>query len=161
MPDFRADHDLRVVGDQAVFSQGPRTHFHGTHVDIHGLGKIRAVDPLREAARQKLARFLAAGEIRPLFDRRAGRSVRTEQEFLSRSGALYRVDRLVIDPDSVTVLDYKTGGDADEQAYREQIQNYMTILRDVFPGRRVSGAIAYIDALRLVPVPPAGEGHVP
>ncbi len=103
----------------------------------------------RELIRERLLSFLSLEEIRLLFIPREGRTVRTEQEFLSRSGALYRMDRLVIDPSEVTVIDFKTGGEGGEEVYREQIRNYIAILRDIFPGCPVRGAIAYIDGGRL------------
>ncbi len=111
-----------------------------------------------ETAMEQVLAFLNLEEVRPWFTRREGRTVLTEQEFLSRSGALYRVDRLVVDPDEVTVIDFKTGTERGEDAYREQVSNYMEILRDIFPDRRVRGAIAYIDGLHVADVLPPAPG---
>ncbi len=45
------------------------------------------------------------------FRKRPGREVRREQEFTDGEGRLFRMDRVIIDKDKITVLDYKTGGD--------------------------------------------------
>jgi ATP-dependent exoDNAse (exonuclease V) beta subunit len=74
----------------------------------------------------------------------AGRRVLLEQEFCDRAGRLFRMDRVVVDPDRVTVVDWKTG--AEEPAQHEaQIRGYMDILAEAWPGRAVTGILAYVD----------------
>jgi len=75
---------------------------------------------------------------------------------LSVSG---RVDRLLVTPERVLVVDYKTNRpapasieDADE-AYRVQMAVYAAVLREVFPGRRVEAALVWTDGPRLMAVP--------
>jgi ATP-dependent exoDNAse (exonuclease V) beta subunit len=56
------------------------------------------------------------------------------------------MDRVVIDNDGVTVIDYKTGKDKEAlDNYRTQLKNYMSILRDVYTGKTVKGVIAFVD----------------
>ena len=78
------------------------------------------------------------------FDAAPGRVVYTEQEFCDETGRLFRMDRVVVDPGSVTVIDFKTG--AEEPAeHAEQVKEYVRILSDVFPDRAVKAVIAYLD----------------
>jgi ATP-dependent helicase/nuclease subunit A len=93
-----------------------------------------------------LLRLFGLREIATYFEPRPGREVKREQEFSDGEGHLFRMDRVVIDPDRVVVLDFKTGGEgrADEK-YRSQMRKYMKIAKDVYPGRRVEGRIVYID----------------
>ena len=85
-------------------------------------------------------------EIERYFTAEPGRLIRKEQEYSDSSGRLFRMDRVVIDNDSVTVIDYKTGKDKEAlDKYRSQLMNYMSILRDVYPGKTVKGVIAFID----------------
>lgn len=70
-----------------------------------------------------------------------------------------RVDRLLITPDRVLVVDYKTNrpapadiADADP-AYLIQMAVYAAVLEEVFPGRRVEAALVWTDGPRLMPVP--------
>jgi len=58
----------------------------------------------------------------------------------------------VVDPDWVTVLDFKTGDPADPEAgqlwdedNRAQMRLYLRIVADIFPGRRARGILAYVD----------------
>ena len=73
-----------------------------------------------------------------------GRDIRREQEYVDGAGNLFRMDRVVIDPTQVTVIDYKTGSRKGEN-HQTQLQNYMGILRDVYPNRVITGLIVYVD----------------
>ena len=70
-----------------------------------------------------------------------------------------RVDRLLVTPERVLVVDYKTNrpapgeiADADP-AYLIQMAVYVAVLEEVFPGRRVEAALVWTDGPRLMPVP--------
>ena len=70
-----------------------------------------------------------------------------------------RIDRLVVLPDRVLVVDFKTNrpspdviGDADP-AYLRQMALYSAVLADIFPGRRIEAAIVWTDGPKLMPVP--------
>lgn len=66
------------------------------------------------------------------------------------------VDRLLVTPDTLSVIDYKTGrhvpGHAAEVApsYLRQMAAYRDALRVIFPGRRVEAALLYTAAPRLI-----------
>ena len=72
-----------------------------------------------------------------------------------------RVDRLVVEPDRVLVVDYKTNRsapaaiEAADPAYLDQMSVYSAVLREIFPGRRVEAALLWTDGPRLMPVPDA------
>lgn len=85
----------------------------------------------------------------------AGTSARLP-EGLGVSG---RVDRLLVTPDRVLVVDYKTNRPAPARiedadfAYRAQMAIYAAVLGEVFPGRRIEAALVWTDGPRLMPVP--------
>ncbi|OGP63055.1 MAG: hypothetical protein A2170_11730 [Deltaproteobacteria bacterium RBG_13_53_10] len=107
--------------------------------------EMRADYPDQEMT-DTLIRMLRSEEMADCFTRRPDREVRKEQEFSDGDGRLFRMDRLIMDRDKVTVVDYKTGKDRGaEKGYEAQLRNYMKILRGVYPERRVEGVIAYID----------------
>ena len=71
-----------------------------------------------------------------------------------------RLDRLLVTPERVLVVDFKTNRpaprrieDADE-AYLRQMAIYVAVLRSVFPGRPVEAALLWTDGPDLMPVPP-------
>ena len=70
-----------------------------------------------------------------------------------------RVDRLVVRPDRVLVVDFKTNRPAPERiedadpAYLMQMAVYVAVLRAVFPGRAVEAALVWTDGPKLMPVP--------
>jgi ATP-dependent helicase/nuclease subunit A len=70
-----------------------------------------------------------------------------------------RIDRLVIGPDRVLVVDYKTNRPAPERledvdpAYVAQMAAYVAVLRALYPDRPVEAALVWTDGPRLTPLP--------
>ncbi|NTU42724.1 MAG: hypothetical protein HGA78_06655, partial [Nitrospirales bacterium] len=99
-----------------------------------------------EETKAAITALLRNREMACYFEQIPGREIRREQEYADSAGRLFRMDRVVIDADSVTVIDYKTGKDKGPlDIYRGQMGNYMRILADVYPGKRVEGIIAFVD----------------
>jgi ATP-dependent helicase/nuclease subunit A len=75
---------------------------------------------------------------------------------LSISG---RVDRLVVLPDRVLVVDFKTNRpspaaiEAADPAYVRQMAIYAAVLGEIFPGRAIEAALVWTDGPKLMPVP--------
>jgi ATP-dependent exoDNAse (exonuclease V) beta subunit len=105
-----------------------------------------------ELERRKLLQFLSLPDVRSHFEPRAGRTILREQDFAASNGRLYRMDRVIVDPDAVTVVDFKTGHDEHHDDYQVQVRNYMAILKDIFPSRSIRGALLYVDMVKGVPV---------
>ncbi|MEX1138137.1 MAG: UvrD-helicase domain-containing protein [Bacteroidota bacterium] len=102
-----------------------------------------------------LMQFLASPGVNPLFEKLPERRILNEREFVRSDGRLFRIDRVIVDSSAITVVDYKTGTERDE--YAGQVQNYMTIVADVFPGRTVHGILAYVDTAAVRTVAPGGQ----
>jgi len=107
---------------------------------------------LGEEITRSIVRFVKASPPGGAFERKEGRRALRERDFCDAAGRVFRMDRVVLDADAVTVVDFKTGSERDplKKAERsagemEQVRTYMAILRDVFPGRPVRGLLARID----------------
>jgi ATP-dependent helicase/nuclease subunit A len=102
-----------------------------------------------DAARIKslVLEFLQLPEITPFFAPVEDRKILNEQEFVSPDGRLFRMDRVVVDAESVTVIDFKTGDD--KEAYLDQIHGYINILQNFYPGRAIRGMLAFVDRKKL------------
>ena len=75
-----------------------------------------------------------------------GRTVSTERDFCDERGRVHRMDRLVVDPDRVLVLDWKTGSEEIGTPEQEaQVRAYAAILRQVYPGRAVEALLVHLD----------------
>ncbi len=72
-----------------------------------------------------------------------------------------RIDRLVITPERVLVVDYKTNRPAPDRiedadpAYVLQLAVYVAVLRRLYPDRSVEAALVWTDGPKLMPVPQA------
>ena len=70
-----------------------------------------------------------------------------------------RIDRLVITPERVLVVDYKTNRPAPDRiedadpAYVLQLAVYVAVLRRLYPDRPVEAALVWTDGPKLMPVP--------
>ena len=106
---------------------------------------MEPADALR--MKSSIMEFLRLPEIAPFFAPGEQRIVMNEQEFVSPEGRLFRMDRIVMDPDTVTVLDFKSGDDKGE--YTDQVQGYVAILQNFYPGRAVQGVLAFVDGKKL------------
>ncbi|MFY9268146.1 MAG: UvrD-helicase domain-containing protein [Candidatus Manganitrophaceae bacterium] len=85
-------------------------------------------------------------EIGGYFKTAPGREIRKEQEYSDGSGNLFRMDRVVIDPGNLMVIDYKTGKSKGAlEKYQAQLRNYMSILRDIYQDKVITGLIAFVD----------------
>jgi hypothetical protein len=107
-------------------------------------------DPVPDSLKETIAAFLQGRSIAGWYERRPGRTVRMEQDLSDSQGRLFRVDRVVVDPEAVTVMEFKTGSPgADGEKHRAQMANYLGIMAEVYKDRRIEGIIAYVDAKEL------------
>jgi ATP-dependent helicase/nuclease subunit A len=107
---------------------------------------VMAETGLFDEIKTSLLAFLAHKNIAGYFKQQPGRSVMREQEFSDGEGRLYRMDRVVIDADKITLMDFKTGHDKKaEEKYETQLKTYMKLLRDIYPDKQIEGIIAYVD----------------
>ena len=70
-----------------------------------------------------------------------------------------RLDRLVVEPDRILVVDFKTnrpapaGVEDAHDAYILQMALYRAVLADAFPGRTIEAALVWTDGPKLMSVP--------
>lgn len=70
-----------------------------------------------------------------------------------------RIDRLVVTPERVLVVDYKTNRPAPDRienadpAYVTQMATYVAVLKRLYPDRPVEAALVWTDGPKLMPVP--------
>ena len=105
-----------------------------------------------EPSRKVVEQFLSMPEMAEYFTQKTGREILCEQDVAASSGRLYRMDRVIVDPDRVTVVDFKTGHDEHHDDYQEQVRNYMAMLKEIYPTREIVGALLYVDMRKGVPV---------
>lgn len=99
-----------------------------------------------------LSEFLMLKEVKTFFEWKAERKILREEDFVSSEGRLFRMDRVIVDRDTIAVVDFKTGNDEMNEKYVEQVKNYMNLLRSIYEGKKVSGALLYIDMKKVVHV---------
>jgi ATP-dependent helicase/nuclease subunit A len=91
----------------------------------------------------KIVDLLSTPDIRPFFAVDP-QSVRTEVEFVDRKGNTRRVDRFLIKDKEQWVIDFKSRRGAEEEA-RQQVGEYMDIVKEVHPGTTVKGFVIFVE----------------
>ncbi|MDD3296014.1 MAG: UvrD-helicase domain-containing protein [Candidatus Omnitrophica bacterium] len=71
-----------------------------------------------------------------------------EKEVINRFGELKRIDRLIVKDKEAWVIDYKSSY-GDIENYRGQIREYIDIIGDIFPGKRVRGFLLFLDDMNI------------
>ena len=113
---------------------------------IHEMGESHSSEEIIEI----IVKFLFNIEVKKYFLPTISRTIKNEQEFTDAMGNLLRMDRVIIDKDSVTVMDFKTGKrEAEENNYKRQLQKYMKILKEIYPDKSINGVIAYVDLVEV------------
>ena len=142
----RADSDemdpaLRSAAIEAGIERGLRIHaaLAGLTDDHRSIGRSN----LAEEEIAAIDRFLHETKVREIIFRPG--TVLTEQH-LSDTRAFGIVDRLIIAPDRITLIDFKTGrvGHLADK-YRPQMIRYRTILQGLFSGRAVECYLLFVD----------------
>jgi RecB family exonuclease len=90
------------------------------------------------------------------FEPHPGRRVFREFDVCDGAGNMNRMDRVVVDPEAVLVVDYKTGAEKDparrskfEDEDRAQVARYVALMKEIYPDRPASGVLAYLDQRRF------------
>jgi ATP-dependent helicase/nuclease subunit A len=172
----------RVLATRLEESLDPETaRLSGTalHALLQHLSKVDAAERAEVAARALEALLPAAPEQRaiiaakamsilanPVFADLFGETSRAEVPFLAnalRNGAPVtlagRIDRLVVEPQRVLVVDFKSDADATEDAaavkpaYKTQLGLYALVATQLFPGAAVEAAILWTSLEKLVKLP--------
>lgn len=73
-----------------------------------------------------------------------------ELEVVDSSGRVHRIDRVVLDGDTLHVLEYKVG--ERERGHEEQVRLYAELLKELFPTKRIKGWLIYVDQALIVEV---------
>ena len=91
----------------------------------------------------------------PLFSRffepEPGIRIYNEKEIVDGTGNTFKVDRIIVRPDRVEIIDYKTG-DAHRAAHADQISLYGRLISDIYPGRELRKYILYIESGEVVEI---------
>jgi ATP-dependent helicase/nuclease subunit A len=135
------DPTLRSADIEAGIERGLRIH--AALAQLTGDRKTIVPDSLIGEERTVVERCLGVDAVREILFR-PGR-ILTEQH-ISDTRAFGIVDRLIIAPDRITLIDFKTGrvGHLADR-YRPQMVRYRTILQELFGRRPVECYLLFVD----------------
>lgn len=91
-----------------------------------------------------VASVVAKKKLRPFFFVEDGCVIR-EKEVVDRSGHTRRIDRLIVKPEEVWVIDFKSSPQEKDEG-RRQVQEYLGIMAHVYPAKTIKGFLIYLDS---------------
>jgi len=91
----------------------------------------------------KIDKLLSSPELKGIFYL-AEADVFCEKEIVNKYGDLKRIDRLIVAKGQVTIVDYKNTADRLPE-HREQIKEYMEIVKGIYPKAKLKGFILYLN----------------
>jgi len=108
-------------------------------------GVVSAAVEGLEIYEKKLKQIVGRGDLKHLFFVGETAKVFCEKEVVNSFGDLKRIDRLVVTEDEAWVVDYKSTRPDDPAGYQKQVKEYMDIVSQIYPGRRVKGCLVFLD----------------
>ncbi len=100
---------------------------------------------------QEIEAIVNAGPLKQFFYLPREAVVYCEKEFVNAYGDTKRIDRLIVFPDVVWVIDYKSSQEGYER-HRTQMQGYMELVKSFYPTQDVKGYLIYLDNLNVINV---------
>jgi len=98
-----------------------------------------------EKYRDAVMRLVSAGPLKRFFYVERG-SVYNEKEVVDSLGNTKRIDRLIVTPEEIIIIDYKSSAEESfSDKNKEQVMQYKNIVGEIYPGKKVSGYLVYID----------------
>ncbi|MDR3306191.1 MAG: UvrD-helicase domain-containing protein [Endomicrobium sp.] len=96
-----------------------------------------------EFAKEKLKKLLSSKEILDMFSYEKYK-VFNEKEIVSCLGESFRIDKLILDDDKLVILDFKSSI-YDEDENKKQLENYISLLAEIYPDKKSFAYIVDID----------------
>ena len=77
-----------------------------------------------------------------------GAMVFQEKEVVDNKGRTKRIDRLIVKDKEVWIVDYKTKAEP-ELDYKKQVDEYRSIIRELYPRHEIKGYLIYLEELKV------------
>ncbi|MBU1488076.1 UvrD-helicase domain-containing protein [bacterium] len=91
-----------------------------------------------------MRRFFDHEDLRRWFIPPDDTSIFCEKEIVDQNGQLYRADRVLIRPEKVAVIEFKSGEPRSKE-HSQQLLNYLKLIAGIYPDKTVSGRLIYVD----------------
>ena len=75
----------------------------------------------------------------------------SEKSVVSAKAEAFRMDRIVISEGLIEIIDFKSGAE-DPGKHADQVKNYVKLVSEIYPGKKVRGYLLYIEENKVVEV---------
>lgn len=107
-----------------------------------GLETIFAVLPKEQIPLMR--RFFDNNDVRRWFILTDEVEVYCEKEIVDTYGLIHRPDRMLVFPDKVVIIEFKSG-EIHNQAHQQQVREYLSLVAGMYIDREIEGWVVYVD----------------
>ncbi len=118
----------------------------------HEIEKLNEPEESRKKIEEMVKKVISSESLKGYFIPNKDTRVYCEVEVINERGDTKRIDRLVINDESVTLLDFKTGSIDNISGDKKQIKEYLDLIKKIYSGKRAIGLLVYIDPLKVIEV---------
>ncbi|MDD5583764.1 MAG: UvrD-helicase domain-containing protein [Candidatus Omnitrophica bacterium] len=97
--------------------------------------------------RKRIEALIHKKELKDIFYCTAAK-IFCEKDVVNAFGDLKRIDRLILREQEAWVIDYKSSA-LEKETHSLQVAQYMQIVEQIYPGKRIKGFLLYLDELRM------------
>ncbi|MFH1442085.1 MAG: UvrD-helicase domain-containing protein [Candidatus Omnitrophota bacterium] len=97
--------------------------------------------------RQSIDKLLNHSRIKPYFETKDA-EVFLEKEIIDKFGSTKRIDRLIVYPQEVLIIDYKSTKEENAD-YQQQVRGYIEVIKEIYPDKKIRGMLIYLDDFSL------------
>ncbi len=102
------------------------------------------ISDVSEEIRRSLTDFFGNPDFLRFFEPAPDAAFCNEKEIVDSKGNTFKMDRIIIRPDSVEIIDYKTG-ETRSGAHIDQIRHYGKLVGEIYPDREIKRFLLYTD----------------
>ena len=108
---------------------------------------------------ETVADVIQSTKLKQFFTTNDTYEVQNEVDIVNRFGQTKRIDRLIVKEKEVWVIDYKSTREGEEQ-HQSQVREYMGILKDIYPKKKIKGFLIYLDEKQFEEVKKIGTDAI-
>jgi ATP-dependent exoDNAse (exonuclease V) beta subunit len=150
------------LDDRKKFELGDQLHEALSLIGALGPDADAVIKRAAKKAADKFQRARSASELEKLITELAGNpelrpifyttdAVYNEKEIILGSGRSVRIDRLLVGPEMVRIIDYKSSREG-EEGHNKQVAEYAGAVKGIYPGRAVESYIVYANERKAAKV---------
>lgn len=109
-------------------------------------------EELKGEVENKVKKVIFSNPLRDYFLPDQNTIVHTEIDIIDEKGDTKRIDRLMLGKTENIIIDFKTGSKENLNRDKQQVREYLRLIKQIYPHRKTKGILVYIEPLEVIEV---------